>query len=103
MEISLAQAQFLSLGLTTFLYGASLRKSLYLAFGQANMRTDRIVLHALPHHDCGDVFECVGGHPASAQQDPSSVDFDAPGGDPSANTTVPWLTHIFLIKLAIAL
>lgn len=36
MDISLTQAQFLSLGLTTFLYGASLRKSLCLAFARAN-------------------------------------------------------------------
>lgn len=91
MGISLAKAELVSLGLTTFLYGASVWKSLQcsrLAFALANMHANRIVCNALPHLDCGDVFQGGGGHPESAQQDPPSVVLDAHGGDPSANNTV---------------
>jgi hypothetical protein len=73
MGISLVKAQLLSLGLTTFLYGASAPKSLHcshLAFALADIHMDRIVLHALPRHNCGDVFQGVGGHPEAAQDDP---------------------------------
>ena len=69
MGISLEKAELVSLGLTTFLYGASVRKSFQcsrLAFALANIHADRIVLHALPHLDRGDVLQGGGGHPESA-------------------------------------
>jgi hypothetical protein len=93
MGISLVKAQLLSLGLTTFLYGASAPKSLHcshLAFALADIHMDRIVLHALPRHNCGDVFQGVGGHPEAAQDDPPSFVLDVHGGNPSANTILHW-------------
>ena len=94
MGISLAKAQLLSLGLTTFLYGASVWKCLQcsrLAFAPADMmHADRIVLNPLPRHNCGDVFQSVGGHPEAAQDDSPSFVLDAHGGNTSANTIVQW-------------
>ena len=60
-----------------------------------DMHADRIVRHALPHHNCGAVFWGVGGHPEAAQEDPPGVILDAHGGNPGANITVQWQTLMF--------